>query len=72
MKTHNKFAAVGPAILVLMALSLTSCAGMTSQDKRTAIGAGTGAVAGAVLTGGSTVGTVLGAAAGGVIGNQMK
>jgi osmotically inducible lipoprotein OsmB len=53
-------------------LSLSACAGMSSQDKSTAVGAGVGAVAGSVLTGGSAVGTVGGAAVGGVIGNQVN
>lgn len=52
--------------------SLFACAGMSSRDKSTTIGAGAGAVAGAVLTGGSGVGTVGGAVVGGVIGNQIK
>ncbi len=60
------------ASLVTMALGLAGCAGMSNQDKNTAVGAGVGAVAGSVLTGGSTVGTVGGAAVGGVIGNQVK
>lgn len=50
---------------------LGGCAGMSNQDKNTAIGAGVGGVAGAVLTGGSAVGTVGGAAVGGLIGNQV-
>lgn len=59
--------------LALIALfTLGGCAGMSTQDKNTAIGAGIGAVGGAVLTGGSAVGTVGGAAVGGVIGNQVK
>jgi osmotically inducible lipoprotein OsmB len=37
----------------------------------TVIGAGIGAVGGAILTGGSPVGVVGGAVAGGVIGNNM-
>lgn len=45
---------------------------MTAQQKNTAVGAGIGGVAGAVLTGGSALGTVGGAAVGGVIGNQIK
>ncbi len=53
-------------------LGLTGCAGMTRQDKNTAIGAGIGAVSGSVLTGGSAVGTVGGAAIGGVIGHGVK
>ena len=52
-------------------LSLGGCAGMSSRDKSTAIGAGVGGVAGAVLTGGGVLGTVGGAAVGGVIGNQV-
>jgi osmotically inducible lipoprotein OsmB len=53
-------------------LGLSACAGMSNQDKSTAVGAGVGAVAGSVLTGGSAVGTVGGAAVGGVIGNQVS
>jgi len=45
---------------------------MSSQDKNTAIGAGAGAVGGAVLTGGSAVGTVGGAVVGGVIGHEVS
>jgi osmotically inducible lipoprotein OsmB len=60
------------ASLATMALGLTGCAGMSQQDKNTAIGAGAGAVIGGALTGGSAVGTVGGAAVGGVIGNQVK
>ena len=60
------------ASALILALVLSGCAGMSTQEKHTAIGAGTGAVAGAVLTGGSGIGTVLGAAAGGAIGSQVK
>jgi osmotically inducible lipoprotein OsmB len=56
------------AISVLVALS--ACSGMTPQQKDTAIGAGVGAVGGAVLTGGSAVGTLGGAAVGAVIGHE--
>lgn len=58
--------------LIAVVLGLTACADMSRQNKNTAVGAGVGAVAGAVLTGGSAVGTVGGAAVGGVIGNQVK
>lgn len=51
--------------------SLGACGGMSNRDKNTAIGAGVGAAAGAVLTGGGALGTVGGAAVGGVIGNQV-
>jgi len=44
---------------------------MSAQDKNTVVGAGVGAVGGAVLTGGSAVGTVGGAAVGGVIGHEL-
>lgn len=50
---------------------LAGCSGMSARDKSTAIGAGVGGVAGAVLTGGGVLGTVGGAAVGGVIGNQV-
>ena len=54
-----------------MLLGLGGCAGMSAQDKNTAIGAGAGAVGGAVLTNGSAVGTVGGAAVGGIIGHEI-
>lgn len=60
------------ASLAAAVLGLTACAGMSQQDKNTAVGATAGAVIGGVLTGGSTAGTVGGAAVGGVIGNQVK
>jgi len=68
MKTIKHLAV--SATIATLALGLTGCAGMSQQDKNTAIGAGAGAVVGGVLTGGSAVGTVGGAAVGGVIGNQ--
>ncbi|RJG24749.1 glycine zipper 2TM domain-containing protein [Massilia cavernae] len=70
MKSIKQRAAT--AAMVTVALGLAGCAGMSQQDKNTAIGAGAGAVLGNVLTGGSTAGTVGGAAVGGVIGNQVK
>jgi len=60
------------AVVALLALSITACGNLSKRDRNTAIGAGIGAVGGAVLTGGSAVGTVGGAAVGGVIGNQVK
>lgn len=59
------------AVSVAMLLSLGGCAGMSRQGQNTAVGAGVGAVGGAVLTGGSTLGTLGGAAIGGVIGHEM-
>jgi osmotically inducible lipoprotein OsmB len=53
------------------ALVLGGCSNMSERDKSTAIGAGVGAVGGAVLSNGSALGTVGGAAVGGVIGNQV-
>ena len=55
----------------LLLVGLVGCSGMSTRDKSTAIGAGVGGVAGAVLTGGGVLGTVGGAAVGGVIGNQI-
>jgi len=52
-------------------VGLAGCGDMSTRDKDTVVGAGVGAVGGAVLTGGSPVGTVGGAAVGGVIGNQV-
>ena len=70
MKTIRRFALSAAAAAML--LGLGGCAGMSSQDKNTAIGAGAGAVGGAILTGGSGVGTVGGAVVGGVIGHEVS
>ena len=59
-------------LVVAAVLGLGGCAGMSEQGKSTAIGAGIGAAAGAILTGGSAVGTVGGAAVGGVVGHEIK
>jgi osmotically inducible lipoprotein OsmB len=56
---------------IIIVVSLSACGGMSHRDADTAIGAGTGAVVGGVLTGGSAVGVVGGAAVGGVIGNEV-
>ena len=69
MKTMRKFAVSAVAGAVM--LGVVGCSGMSTRDQNTAIGAGIGAVGGAVLTGGSTVGTIGGAAVGGLIGNQL-
>lgn len=68
MKTIHKFSV--SAVALALVLSLGACSGMSTRDKNTAIGAGAGAVGGAILTGGSAAGTVGGAVVGGVIGNQ--
>jgi osmotically inducible lipoprotein OsmB len=57
--------------LIATAVGLAACSGMSRQQQDTAIGAGAGAVGGAILTGGSGVGAVGGAAVGGLIGNEV-
>jgi len=71
MRTQRHFLQTGGrAILAGVALvALVGCADMTPKQRNTVIGAGVGAVGGAVLTGGDALGTVGGAAVGGVIGN---
>ena len=69
MKRFNRMTM--SVVIATFLLSLGGCAGMSSRDKSTAIGAGVGAVAGAVLTNGGVLGTVGGAAVGGIIGNQV-
>ncbi|ELI8284474.1 osmotically-inducible lipoprotein OsmB [Yersinia enterocolitica] len=59
------------ALALTLALSLSACSNMSKRDRNTAIGAGVGAVGGAVLTD-STLGTLGGAAIGGVIGHQVS
>ncbi|HGY2574626.1 TPA: osmotically-inducible lipoprotein OsmB [Providencia stuartii] len=58
-------------LATLIAISVSECSNMSKRDKNTAVGAGVGAVGGAILTGGSALGTVGGAAVGGIIGNQV-
>ncbi len=60
------------SVAAALLLGLAGCSGMSTQDTNTAIGAGVGAVGGAVLTGGSALGTVGGAAVGGVIGHEVS
>jgi osmotically inducible lipoprotein OsmB len=70
MKSTQKIA-LG-AVIMSMLIGLGGCADMSRRDRNTAVGAGVGAVGGAVLTGGSAIGTVGGAAVGGVIGHEMN
>jgi osmotically inducible lipoprotein OsmB len=70
MKTTSKLT-LNLAVITLLA-GLGGCAGMSTRDQNTAVGAGIGAVGGAILTNGSAVGTVGGAAVGAVIGNQVR
>ena len=69
MKTtqNHLFIAVATSLL----LGVAGCSGMSTQGQNTTVGAGVGAVGGAVLTGGSPVGTVGGAVVGGVIGHEV-
>jgi len=70
MKTMQKIViAASTGVLVL---GVGGCAGMSRQGQNTAVGAGVGAVGGALLTGGSALGTVGGAAVGGVIGHETS
>jgi osmotically inducible lipoprotein OsmB len=68
MKTLNR--TLRALALGAVVMALTACAGMTAQEKGTAVGAGVGAIGGAVL-GGGTLGTLGGAAIGGVIGHEV-
>ena len=70
MNTIQRKLVSGVAATLL--LSLTACTQMTAREQNTAIGAGVGAVGGAILTGGSAVGTIGGAAVGGIIGHEVK
>ena len=56
MKARPRFAGSSVALAVLIGLG--GCSGMSRQDQNTAVGAGIGGVAGAVLTDGSAIGTV--------------
>ncbi|HCH52401.1 lipoprotein [compost metagenome] len=60
------------AVAMALLIGLAACSGMSQQGKSTAVGAGIGAVGGAVLTGGSAAGTIGGAVVGGVIGHEIK
>jgi osmotically inducible lipoprotein OsmB len=69
MKSIHK--TVVSAVAAGMLLVMGGCAGMSAQEKNTAIGAGAGALGGAILTGGGVIGTVGGAAVGGIIGHEI-
>lgn len=70
MRTMKHMAAY--VLVAVSFLSLGACSGMSKQGQNTAIGAGVGAVGGAVLTGGSALGTLGGAAVGGVVGHEAS
>lgn len=63
-ENHREYA-LG-TVATALPLGLGGCAGMSAQDKSTAVGAGVGAVGEAVLIGGSAIGTV-----GGIIGHEV-
>lgn len=69
MRTIQKSLSTLVALAVVIALG--ACSGMSPRGQSTAIGAGVGAIGGAVLTGGSAAGTVGGAVVGGVIGHEV-
>ncbi len=70
MRTLKQFTVSSFAAVML--LGLVGCAGMSQQEKSTAVGAGVGAIGGSILTGGSTAGTLGGAAVGGIIGHEVN
>lgn len=70
MKMAKRIA--GGAMVAVALFGLSACGGMSQQGRNTAVGAGVGAVGGAVLTGGSTLGTLGGAAIGGVVGHEAN
>jgi len=70
MKERKPYAALVISTVFLTVLG--ACTGMSSQGQNTAIGAGVGAVGGAVLTGGSAAGTIGGAVVGGVVGHEVS
>ena len=57
--------------IIVIATGLSACAGMSHTEKDTLVGAGVGAVAGSVISGGNPVGVVGGAVAGGIIGHEV-
>ncbi|WP_409158316.1 osmotically-inducible lipoprotein OsmB [Pectobacterium sp. B2J-2] len=69
MKLNKRFATA--ALAITLAVTLAGCSNMSKRDRNTAIGAGAGAVGGAILTNGGTLGTLGGAAIGGLIGRQV-
>ncbi len=68
MKTIQKIT-VGTVVLAMLA-GLGGCGGMSRRDENTAVGAGVGAVGGALLTG-SPIGLIGGAVVGGVVGHEV-
>ncbi|MEC5320555.1 osmotically-inducible lipoprotein OsmB [Brenneria populi subsp. brevivirga] len=69
MKMNKQFTTA--VLAIALTIALAGCSNMSKRDRNTVIGAGAGAVGGAVLTGGGTLGTLGGAAIGGLIGRQV-
>lgn len=69
MRAIHRITVISITVCALVVSS--GCSNMSRRDKNTAIGAGIGAVSGAILTGGSGIGTAGGAAVGGVIGHEI-
>ncbi|APW41787.1 glycine zipper 2TM domain-containing protein [Rhodoferax saidenbachensis] len=69
MKFAQRVSACLPALLLVSAVALSGCAGMTQQEKGTAAGAVIGGVVGNAMCGGVLC-TGAGAAVGGVIGHE--
>lgn len=65
----NRSATLAPLATAILFV-LAGCSGMTTQGQNTAVGAGIGAVGGAILTHGSPLGTIGGAVVGGVVGHE--
>jgi osmotically inducible lipoprotein OsmB len=59
------------AAALVMASGCSTWNGMSSAQKGTVVGAGTGGAVGAAVTNGGVLGTVGGAAAGGLIGHEV-
>ena len=57
--------------IIVIASGLSACAGMSHTEKGTLVGAGTGAVAGSIISGGNPIGLIGGAVAGGIIGHEV-
>jgi len=70
MKTMHRD--VISALAAAALIGLGGCAGMSTQDRNTAIGAGVGGVAGNILGDGGLLGTAAGAAVGGIIGHEVS
>ncbi|HCN42281.1 MAG TPA: osmotically-inducible lipoprotein OsmB [Proteus vulgaris] len=69
--TLKKIGTLTLCVASVLLFSLAGCSSMTKRDRNTAIGAGAGAIGGAILTDGSALGTIGGGVLGGVIGHQV-